>query len=93
MNLVWSAKFTRAASRVIRRDAKLLSEIERTLARLAAGPPQFPLRTHKLKGESAGTWSCSLNFELRIPFEFVKSSETSEVEINWLTTGTHDEVD
>jgi mRNA-degrading endonuclease YafQ of YafQ-DinJ toxin-antitoxin module len=36
MNLVWSAKFSRAIKRAARRDKKVLSEIERTLTQLAA---------------------------------------------------------
>ncbi|HZF00751.1 MAG TPA: type II toxin-antitoxin system mRNA interferase toxin, RelE/StbE family [Methylomirabilota bacterium] len=92
MNLVWSAKFTRAVKRVAGRDKKLLSEIERTLTQLAADSKHTSLRTHKLKGELAGTWSCSVSYDLRILFDFVKNPKTSEVEIFLLTIGTHDEV-
>ena len=92
MNLVWSAKFTRAVKRVAGRDKKFLSEIGQTLAKLAADPTHASLRTHKLKGELAGTWSCSVSYDLRILFDFVKNLETDEVEILLLAVGTHDEV-
>jgi len=48
------------------------------------------LRTHKLKGESEGSWACSAGYDLRIVFEFVQH-EGSEA-ILLLTVGTHDEV-
>ena len=92
MNLVWSAKFTRAVKRVVGRDKKTLSEIERTLTQLAADPKHASLRTHKLKGELAGTWSCSAGYDRRILFDFVKHPQTGEVEIHLLAVGTHDEV-
>jgi addiction module RelE/StbE family toxin len=92
MNLVWSAKFTRAVKRVAGRDKKLLSEIGQTLTQLATDPKHASLRTHKLKGELAGTWSCSVSYDLRILFDFVENPETGEVEIFLLAVGTHDEV-
>jgi addiction module RelE/StbE family toxin len=92
MNLVWSAKFTRAVKRVVGRDKKLLSEIKRTLTQLAADSKHASLRTHKLKGELAGTWSCSVSYDLRILFDFVKNPQTGEIEILLLAVGTHDEV-
>jgi addiction module RelE/StbE family toxin len=75
MNLVWSAKFTRTVKRVVGRDKKLLSEIEQTLTQLADDSKHHSLRAHKLKGELAGTWSCSVNYDLRILFDFTKNSK------------------
>jgi addiction module RelE/StbE family toxin len=92
MNLVWSAKFTRAVKRVMGRDRKLLSEVEQTLTLLAANPRHPSLRTHKLKGELAGSRSCSAGYDLRILFDFVKDAKTGELEILLLGIGTHDEV-
>jgi mRNA-degrading endonuclease YafQ of YafQ-DinJ toxin-antitoxin module len=45
-----------------------------------------------LKGELAGTWSCSVSYDLRIVFDFVKNPTTGEIEIHLLAVGTHDEV-
>ena len=92
MNLVWSARFTRAVKRVLGRDKKLLSDVEHTLTLLAADPRHPALRTHKLKGELAGAWSCSAGYDLRILFDFVKNTKTGEPEILLLGIGTHDEV-
>jgi addiction module RelE/StbE family toxin len=92
MNLVWSAKFTRAVKRVVGRDKKLLSEIERTLVQLSSDARHTSLRTHKLKGDLAGTWSCSVSYDLRILFDFARNPQTGEIEILLLAVGTHDEV-
>ena len=92
MNLVWSAKFTRTVKRVVGRDRKLLSEIEQTLTQLAADPKHPSLRSHKLKGDLAGTWACSMDYSLRIIFDFTKNPATDELEIVLLAVGTHDEV-
>ena len=92
MNLVWSAKFTRTVKRLVGRDKKLLSEIEQTLTQLAADPKHPTLRSHKLKGDLAGTWACSVDYSRRIIFDFTKNPATGELEIVLLAVGTHDEV-
>ena len=50
------------------------------------------MRSHKLKGDLAGTWACSVDYEIRILYEFVENPDTGEREILLLTLGTHDEV-
>ncbi len=50
------------------------------------------LRTHKLKGELSSTWACTVEYDCRIVFEFVKSPVTGEEEILLIDIGTHDEV-
>jgi mRNA-degrading endonuclease YafQ of YafQ-DinJ toxin-antitoxin module len=50
------------------------------------------LHSHKLKGELAGAWACSVDYENRILFEFVQNPESGEEEILLLTMGSHDEV-
>ncbi|NHC33236.1 type II toxin-antitoxin system mRNA interferase toxin, RelE/StbE family [Scytonema millei VB511283] len=69
----------------------MLPQIERVLQQLAEDPFHPSLRTHKLKGDLAGRWACSIDYSNRILFEFVKSSELGE-EILLLTLGSHDEV-
>lgn len=44
----------------------------------------------KLKGDLAGSWACSVGYDLRLIFEFVQH-EGAEA-ILWLNIGTHDEV-
>jgi len=48
------------------------------------------LKTHKLKGELAGSWACSAGYDLRIVFEFVQHEGNEAILLQ--TIGTHDEV-
>jgi mRNA-degrading endonuclease YafQ of YafQ-DinJ toxin-antitoxin module len=50
------------------------------------------LKTHKLKGILEGNWACSVDYDLRIVFDFVKNQVTDETEILLINIGTHDEV-
>lgn len=50
------------------------------------------LRTHKLKGELAGAWSCTVDYDCRLVFKFVQNQDTGEEEILLIDIGTHDEV-
>jgi mRNA-degrading endonuclease YafQ of YafQ-DinJ toxin-antitoxin module len=58
-----------------------------TLAEDAFNPT---LKTHKLKGELAGSWACSAGYDLRIVFEFVQHEGAEAILLQ--TVGTHDEV-
>jgi mRNA-degrading endonuclease YafQ of YafQ-DinJ toxin-antitoxin module len=66
--------------------------IERTLKQLAEDPFHPTLHSHKLKGELAGAWACTVDYDNRVLFEFVRNPESGEEEILLLTIGTHDEV-
>jgi addiction module RelE/StbE family toxin len=90
--LVWSTTFTRAFKRLARRDPELRDRAKRALEQLAQDPFHPTLHTHKLKGEFAGTWGCTVDYDNRILFEFTQNSESGEEEILLLTVGTHDEV-
>ena len=90
--LVWSSRFIRAFRRVIRRQPELRTKIERALRQLAEEPSHHSLHSHKLKGELAGVWACTVDYDNRILFEFVQGSESGAEEIYLLTMGTHDEV-
>lgn len=48
------------------------------------------LKTHKLKGKLRGSWACSVDYDLRIVFEFVKHEGDDAILLE--TVGTHDEV-
>ena len=90
--LVWSAAFVRAFRRAVRRQPQLRARVERTLQQLTEDPFHPILRSHKLQGELAGTWACTVDYGNRILFEFVQNPESGEEEILLLTMGTHDEV-
>jgi addiction module RelE/StbE family toxin len=89
--LVWSPAFTRAVKRLIRQNPQMRLQIEQTLQLLSEAPFQSKLRTHKLKGDLAGKWSCSIDYSNRIIFRIVENSDFEE-EILLLALGSHDEV-
>ncbi|MCG2770340.1 MAG: type II toxin-antitoxin system YafQ family toxin [Anaerolineae bacterium] len=82
----------RAFKRVTRRRPVLRDRIERTLRQLTEDPFHPSLRSHKLKGELAGAWACSVDYDVRILFELVQNRATGEDEILLLTLGSHSEV-
>jgi len=90
--LVWSPVFVRAFKRAVRRQPDLQARVKRTLSQLAEDPFHPALHSHKLKGELAGAWACTVDYNNRILFEFVHNPESGEEEILLLTMGTHDEV-
>jgi len=77
---------------VVRHQPHLGSRVGRTLQQLAENPFHPGLHSHKLKGELAGAWVCTVDYDYRILFDFVKNQETGEEEILLLTMGTHEEV-
>lgn len=90
--LVWSAAFVRAFKRSTKRDPTLKGRVEQALRQLAEDPFHPTLHSHKLKGELAGVWACTVDYDNRILFELTANPETDEEEIYLLTMGTHDEV-
>jgi addiction module RelE/StbE family toxin len=90
-NLVWSAGFVRKFKRLTKKNPQLRSQIEKALQLLAEDPFDSSLHTHKLKGDLDGVWSCSIDYDNRILFEFVENPD-SEEEILLLTLGSHDDV-
>ncbi|MEH1920462.1 type II toxin-antitoxin system RelE/ParE family toxin [Nostoc sp.] len=93
-NLVWSPTFVRAFKRVVKKNPELRSQIEQVLQQIAEDPFQLSLRSHKLKGDSLGRYSCScsIDYRNRILFKFVTNPESGEEEILLLTLGSHDDV-
>ncbi|MGF1938766.1 MAG: type II toxin-antitoxin system YafQ family toxin [Nostoc sp. ChiQUE02] len=92
INLVWSAGFVRKFKRLIRKNPQLRSQVEKVLQLLTEDPFDSSLRTHKLKGDLDGVWSCSIDYDNRILFEFVTNSDSGEEDILLLTVGSHDDV-
>jgi len=82
----------RAFKRVIHRQPGLRVRVEHTLQQLAEDPFHPTLHSHKLEGELAGAWACTVDYDNRILFEFVQNPGTDEGDILLLTMGTHDEV-
>ena len=88
--LLRSTAFVRAAKRVLKKQPDAADRFRQTLELLADDAFQAELKTHKLKGELAGSWSCSAGYDLRIVFEFVKHEDAEAILL--LTIGSHDEV-
>ncbi len=90
--LIWSKSFVRAFKRVIKKQPKLGKDIEEILRFLVEYPFAPQLETHKLKGKLSGSWACSVTYDIRIVFDFVKSETQQEDDIFLIEIGTHDEV-
>ena len=88
--LVFTNTFNQAARRVACRNPVVAVAFAETLGRLGADAFDPRLQTNKLSGDLAGQWACSIGYDLRIIFRFVK---TDGVEAILLTScGTHDDV-
>lgn len=88
--LLRSAAFVRAARRLVKKNPEMGPILHATLESLAEDAFDPALKTHKLKGELAGSWACSAGYDLRIVFEFVQDQGAEAILLQ--TVGTHDEV-
>ncbi|MGQ4809990.1 hypothetical protein NKDENANG_03433 [Candidatus Entotheonellaceae bacterium PAL068K] len=88
--LLRSSAFVRAARRAVRKHPHITEDLQTTLALLAEDVFHPQLRTHKLKGNFAGSWACSVGYDLRIVFKFVPHEGAEALLLE--TIGTHDEV-
>ena len=80
---VVSSRFKRRAARLDQRRAALLRA---ALRRFAADPRDPLLRTHRLKGDLAGSWAFSADDDLRVLFRW-------DGDVAFLVNlGSHDEV-
>jgi addiction module RelE/StbE family toxin len=90
--VVWDKSFERDFKQIVKHKPELRPKLQYTFELLADNPFHSALHTHKLKGKSSDTWACSVDYNNRILFEFIRNSETNEEEINLIALGTHDEV-
>jgi len=90
--LIWSKTFIRAFKRTTKKHPGLQKDIEGILQLLVNDPFDPQLEIHKLKGKLLGSWACSAGYDLRIIFDFVRSSDQKEDDIFLIEIGTHDEV-
>jgi mRNA-degrading endonuclease YafQ of YafQ-DinJ toxin-antitoxin module len=82
--------FARGAKRTLRKNPQLTENIRDVLVLLAEDAFHPSLRTHKLKGDLEGSWSCSVAYDLRIIFSFVEHFGNEAILLEAI--GTHDEV-
>jgi len=92
ITLNWSSSFKRAFKRTIKKDPLYKDKIINSMLLLQQDPFNPTLKTHKLKGILEGSWSCSVDYELRIIFDLITNPEINETEILLIDIGTHDEV-
>jgi len=90
--LIWSPGFKRSLKRLVRGNPDLLPKVEKALNLLVKDPFHPTLHTHKLKGSLAGSWACSVDFDYRIVFEFVRDPDIDAESILLDAMGTHHEV-
>ena len=89
-HLIPSTAFVRAAKRLVKKQPQMVESFRETLTLLECDAFDARLRTHKLKGELVGSWSCTAGYDLRIVFEFVRHDNAEAILL--LSIGTHDEV-
>lgn len=85
--LIWSKTFVRAYKRTVKRHPTLCNDIEKTLRLLLDDPFAPKLETHKLKGKLSGSWACSVGYDIRILFDFIKSESKEEDDIFLMERG------
>lgn len=90
--LVWSNTFIRALKKFLRKHPDSQKDIEKALELLVENPFIPQLETHKLKGKLSSSWACSIGYNIRIIFDFVKSKKQKEDDIFLIEIGSHDEV-
>ena len=88
--LLQSAAFVRAARRLMKKHPEAGPTLEATFAAIMEDAFQVAMKTHKLKGELAGSWACSAGYDLRLIFEFVQHEGAEAILLQ--NVGTHDEV-
>ena len=88
--LIKTSAFVRSAKKVLKRDRMLAQALQDTLTLLSKDAFHPSLKTHKLKGNFDGLWACSVEYDLRIIFEFVQHEGAEAILLE--AVGTHDEV-
>ena len=92
MKIAWTPRSLRVFKRIVRKRPDFSPLIEKTVRQLAEDPFAPSLRTHKLQGDLANIWSCSIDYSYGILFEFIDNPEEQEEAILLLNLGSHDEV-
>lgn len=88
--LIRSNAFVRAARRFLKKHPHVAEDLRAALQQLAEDAFHPSLKTHKLQGELAGSWACSVRYDLSIVFAFVQHEDEEAILLQ--TVGTHDEV-
>jgi mRNA interferase YafQ len=92
MEVVWSSGFKRSFKKITKKNPQLKNQIVQVLRLLADDPFTPSLKSHKLTGDLAGLWSCSVAYDCRIIFTFSEDDKLLEMVILLIDIGSHDEV-
>lgn len=92
MEVVWSSGFKRSFRKIIKKNPQLENQIVKVLRLLADDPFTPSLKSHKLGGDLAGLWSCSVAYDCRIIFNLSEDEQLLEMVILLIDIGSHDEV-
>ena len=82
--------FIRSAKKLARKNPQAAEDLRASLELLAEDAFDPKLKTHKLKGNLAGSWACSGGYDLRVVFQLVKHKGREAILLE--SVGTHDEV-
>ncbi|BAZ49803.1 plasmid stabilization system [Nostoc sp. NIES-4103] len=83
MEVVWSSGFKRSFRKITKKNLQLKNQIINVLP---------SLKSHKLTGNFAELWSCSVAYDCRIIFNFSEDEKLLEIVILLIDIGSHDEV-
>lgn len=92
MEVVWSSGFKRSFRKITKKNPQLKNQIVKVLRLLADDPFTPSLKSHRLTGNLAGLWSCSVAYDCRIIFNFSEDEKLLEIVILLIDIGSHDEV-
>ena len=92
MKLVWSSAFKRSYKKIVKKNPRLKDNIANVLRQLEFDPFHPSLKTHKLSGNLADFWFCSVAYDCRIIFEISENNQVVEIFILLIDIGSHDEV-
>ncbi len=87
INLIWDNTFKRKLKKLIKNDESLKILIFERLSLFAVDAFHPSLKTHKLTGNLSNCWSFSIDYQLRILFQFVDTNSALLIDI-----GAHDDV-
>ena len=92
MQVVWGNGFKRSFKKITKKNPQLIDQIVKALKLLGEDPFTSSLKSHKLGGNLAGLWSCSVAYDCRIVFRFSDDEKFLEIVILLVDIGSHDEV-
>ena len=88
--LVPSKAFVRSAKRWTSKHPDQSEELAELLRLMAEDVHHPALKTHKLKGEMAGSWASSGGYDLRVVFQLIRHEGAAAILLE--AVGTHDDV-